>query len=98
MADLSVLNNEAVVVGIALLIGLYASMVRVKLPAPIVELFKNNIFRVVFLSLLLIYRFEKAPHVAVIVALVFVLTMYFINQQERRENFEYVKAITRGDK
>ena len=70
---LSFLNNDIVLVITALLSGLYISKIRVELPAPIVELFKNNIFRIVFLSLLLIFTFEKTPHVAVTVSFIFVL-------------------------
>lgn len=97
MIDLSILNNDVVLVIVTLLIGLYAADIRINLPAPIMELFKSNIFRVVFLSLLLIYTFDKTPHVAIIVSLIFVVTMYYVNQQERRENFEYAKAIINAD-
>jgi hypothetical protein len=83
----SVLNNNYAVAIFALFITVYASLERVSLPPYVRNLFKNDVFRVVFLSLLLIYNFEKSPHVALFVALIFVLTLHYLNQQESRENF-----------
>ena len=88
---LTVLNNDYVTACLAILLTAYIAMSRVYLPHFVVELFKNDIFRIVFLSLLLIYRFDKAPHVALIVALVFVGTLDYIARQESFENFVVVK-------
>jgi hypothetical protein len=41
----------------------------------------------------LVYRFEKSPHIALAVALVFVLTLNYIGEQETKENFEYLEAF-----
>ena len=65
------LNNEYVLIAMTLFVVLYASMGQMDVPTWLKALFKNDVFRVVFLSLLLIYRFDKTPHVALIVALVF---------------------------
>ncbi len=67
---LSVLNNEHVAALLAILLTLYGALAQIQLPDFVVTLFKNDVFRVVFLSLLLIFRLDKAPHVALIVALV----------------------------
>jgi hypothetical protein len=91
--DLSVLDNEYMFVALTSLLALYGANTRVQLPSFIRTLFENNIFRVVFLSLLLIYKFDKAPQVATVVSLVFVLTMHHLSQMEIRENFAYVEAF-----
>jgi len=57
----------------------------------IINLFKNNIFRCAVLSLLLVYTFDKSPYIAIIVSLVFVITLYYINFQETTENLLYLK-------
>lgn len=92
--DLAFLDNDNVAVVLAILIGLYGlNLGRIELPDYIKNLFKNNIFRVVFLSLLLIYNFDRAPHVALVIALVFVITMNQLNQQEAQENFALLEAF-----
>ena len=88
------LDNDWVTAGLALFVVLYAlSLGRMKLPCYIKNLFKNTPFRILFLSLLLIYNFEKAPHVAIAVALIFVLTLDYLSTEETRENFAYLEAF-----
>lgn len=92
--DLSILDNDYAVVVLALFLGLYAySLGRMGLPNYIRNLFSNNIFRVVFLSLLLTQNLDKSPHVAVTVALVFVITLHYLGEQEIKENFAYLEAF-----
>lgn len=88
---LTVLNNDYVLASLAIFASVYGTMARVKLPDFVVALFKNDVFRVVFLSLLLMYRLEKAPHVAIIVALVFVFTLDYISRMEAKEHFGVVR-------
>lgn len=91
---IDMVNNEYIAVLIALFIGLYAlSLGRMKLPDYIRNLFNNNIFRVVFLSLLLIHNFNRSPHVSLAIALVFVITMQYISDQEIKENFAYLESF-----
>jgi hypothetical protein len=90
---LSVINNQYFSIILGTLIALYGANARVELPSFIKDLFKNNIFRVVFLSTMLIYKIDSSPNVAFIIALVFVLTMHYINESEIKENFEYVEAF-----
>lgn len=87
----SLVDNDVVVIILAIVVAMYASMVRVELPEYIKTLFRNNIFRIVFLSLLLIYSFRAAPHAALAISLVFVLTLYFLNIEETKENFAYLE-------
>jgi hypothetical protein len=84
------LNNEYLLIVLGLVVALYGANARVSLPTFVRNLFNNNIFRVVFLSLLLIYRLDKAPHIALAVALVFTLAMYSISEEEKKENFAVV--------
>jgi hypothetical protein len=86
-------EQEILTTMLAMAVALYAGMAKVEVSDPIKKLFNNNIFRVVFLSLLLIYKFDKAPSVAITVALVFLITMNNLNQQELRENFSYIEAF-----
>lgn len=92
MTDL--LNNEFTSIVLALFITLYGlNLGKMKLPCYIKNLFNNTIFRIVFLSLLLVYRFEKSPHVALTVALIFVLTLDHLNHNEIHENFAYLESF-----
>lgn len=89
---LQYLDNEYVKIGLGVFLALYgAGISRVELPPSIKNLFNNNIFKVVWLSLLLILNFNKMPHVALTVALVLVLTLHQINKQEIKENFAYLE-------
>jgi len=88
-----VLNNEYVVAVMVIFTAIYVSQYRPVLPAWVAKLFKNDIFRIVYLSLLLMIPFEKAPHVSIIVALVFVLTLNYLNRQEMQENFQLLEAF-----
>jgi len=90
------LDQEYVAVAIALFIPLYAlSLSRIKLPDYIQNLFGNTIFRIVFLSLLLIFRFDNAPHLAFAIALIFVLTMENISTMEVKENFNLLSEVNK---
>jgi hypothetical protein len=81
------LNNEYVIGTLAVFAIIYASQSRMSLPSWLVTLFRNDIFRVAYLSLLLMIPFDKAPHVSIIIAIVFVVTMKYIGQQDAEEHF-----------
>ncbi|QKF93943.1 hypothetical protein QKU48_gp0485 [Fadolivirus algeromassiliense] len=90
----NLLDNEFIAVVVALFIGLYAlNLGKMKLPTYIKNLFNNTLFRIVFLSLMLVYRFDNSPHVALTVALVFVLTLDYLSTEQIKENFEYYEAF-----
>jgi len=63
-----------------------------KMPKFIKHLFNNSIFRIIFLSFLFIYRYDKTPGIAITLALFFILIIYFINKEDLNENIKYVKA------
>lgn len=86
-------NNTFIAVVVALFVYLYGlRMSRLPLPDYIRTLFTNNIFRVVFLSLLVFYGLRKSPTVSIAIALVFVVTMHYLNEQEMKENFDYMES------
>ena len=87
----AVLDNQYMVIVTMFLTMCYISMSRVQLPTFIRDLFKNDIFRVLFLSLLLTHSFKQRPSVSIVVVVIFLYTMHLINQEEIRENFEYLK-------
>jgi hypothetical protein len=94
----NILNNDYVLASLAIFITSYIALSRVYLPEFIVELFKSGVFRVLFLSLLLIFHFGKAPHVSLIVALVFVVTLDYIARRESHENFLVVSEHIKHNK
>ena len=89
----SIINNDAVVIVLTIIVILYASYLRVEMPNYIKTLFENNIFRIIFLSLLLILAFNQAPHVAITMAIIFVLTLYFLNEHEAKESFRNLERF-----
>lgn len=90
----NILSNDYVAAVLAIFIIAYGLILsRVGLPRWLRDLFNNNIFRVVFLSLLLIHNFNRTPHVAVVIALVFVLTVYFINLYETEEKIREIEKF-----
>lgn len=88
------IDNGFIAILAALFIYLYAlNLGKMKLPNYIMNLFNNTIFKIVFLSLLLIYNFENSPHVALAVALVFVLTLDYLNAHQAKENLAYFESF-----
>ena len=89
------IDNDYVAIGLAFLVALYGlSMGRIRLPGYLRNLFSNTLFRIVFLSMLLIFNFRHTPHIAVAVALIFVLTLEYLNKEEAQENFVYLQNST----
>jgi hypothetical protein len=82
-----IFDNEYVNATIGLFLIVYASMGTIELPNWLVSLFKNDIFRVFYLSLLLMIPFEKAPSVSILVAIVFVVVMNYISNKTLKEGF-----------
>ena len=94
MVDLQkYIDNDYVVAVLTIVLIAYMSHVRVELPDAFSSLFKNDIFRVVFLSLLLMTYMKKSPTVSIIIALFFVIVLGRIMADEAKENFQMVKKI-----
>lgn len=73
----------------------YVAVVREDPPKYIHDLFKNDLFRVLFLSLLLAHGFHKSPSISILISVVFVYTMHLINEAEIKENFGYIDGLRR---
>ncbi len=87
-------KNEWVAAFASLFIVLWGlTLARVPLPHYIRNLFNNTLFRIAFLSLLIVFGFNKSPQVAIVVALIFVLTLQFLKEQEVKENLEYYEQF-----
>tara|TARA_B100001964_G_C13895015_1_gene449001 strand:+ start:330 stop:650 length:321 start_codon:yes stop_codon:yes gene_type:complete len=69
-----------------LLIVLYSGLARPELPKSIRKLFNNAVFRVLVLALV-VYRGNKDPQFAIMLAVGFVITMNLISEQELKEKF-----------
>lgn len=69
-----------------LFIVLYAGLARPELPKFIKNLFTNAIFRVIVLALV-VYKGNKDPQFAIMLAVGFVVTMNYVSQQEVKEKF-----------
>ena len=89
----SVFDNEQSAIIIAIMVAAYGvALAKYDLPSSIKKLFKNNIFRVFFLALLLIFTLDTVPHVAIAMALVFALTLHYINEWEIKEGLVWLNA------
>lgn len=90
------LNNGYFVIILITLVMIYIYMVMKDKPKTyILNLFKNDLFRVVFLALLLIYSYDSFPHIALIITIIFAVSMYVITVEEEHENIEVLKAVHR---
>ncbi|ARF11217.1 hypothetical protein Klosneuvirus_1_74 [Klosneuvirus KNV1] len=87
-------DNQIISISIILFLFLYGyNLGKMKLPSYIRKLFDNTIFKIVFLSLLLIFNFKNTPHIALVIAIIFVLTLDALNNQEAKENIMYYEAF-----
>ena len=90
----NLLDNQIIRAALILFIILYGlNLSKIKLPPYIKDLFNNTIFKIAFLSLLLMTNLHKDPHVAIIVSVVFVLTLEYLNNEEIKENFMYLESL-----
>ncbi|ARF09391.1 hypothetical protein Indivirus_1_14 [Indivirus ILV1] len=83
-------NNLTVLIIIVFIVLLF---VKIEIPLYIKKIFKNTLFKILFLSLLLIYTFEKSPYIALIVALVFVIITDSLTFDETKKNFAYLESL-----
>lgn len=83
-----VLMNDYVFAGLVIIAFAYGQQAKPKLPKWLVTLFSYDIVRVLFLSLLLIIRFESRPTVAIIIALAFVYILQYVYIEETNEHFQ----------
>lgn len=74
-------ENNYVLPVLSLFLGVYVALARPKLPSFIEKLFENPIFRLVMISYI-IYRGNKDPQLALMIAAAFLITMHMINKQK----------------
>lgn len=67
------ITNEYVIGALFLFTIVYAKQCQNDLPQYILSLFENDIFKIVYLTLLLMIPFKTAPHVAIFVSIAFIL-------------------------
>ena len=65
----------------------YASHTQIVLPITIRHLFNNDIFRIIVLSLIAIIAGNAKPHVALSIAILFILSMHYVVKNELDETF-----------
>jgi len=83
----NILDNKYVIGVLTILIFVYAASIRPELPPYIKVLFKNPIFKV-FILFLIVVRGNKDPLFALAIAIAFVTTVTYLNQQQAKEAFE----------
>jgi len=84
--NLSFLENKWVSGVIAILIVLYGSLVAPELPPKIKNMFKNPIVRIIIMTLI-VWRGNKNPTLALMIAVGFLLTMNYVSESEVKEHF-----------
>lgn len=82
-----ILNNDYVFAILVIIAFAYGQRAGPKLPKWLLDLFQHDIVRVLFLSLLLVVRFESRPTVAIIIAMVFVYILQYIYVESTNEHF-----------
>ncbi len=87
------LDNEYVSTIITLFLGLYAALLGPELPIGIKNLFKNTLFRIAVLFMVVV-RGNKDPKMAIMIAVAFVLTLDYISTHEAKEAFQNVRKIS----
>lgn len=84
---LKILNNDYVFAVLIIIAFAYGQRAGPKLPPWLIELFSRDAVRVLFLSLLLVIRFESRPTVAIIIAITFIYILQYIYIEKFQENF-----------
>lgn len=83
-----ILNSNITNIVVAVIVALYVGNVgNIPIPENIKNLFKNGIFRLVFLSLLIFVSMTKTPYIGISLAIVFLVIMWNINVGIFKEGF-----------
>ena len=83
---MEVINNKYVSTAITIGLGLYVALLGPELPTFVKDLFKNTLFRILILFLVIV-RGNKDPKMAIMIAIAFVLTLDYINVRDSKEAF-----------
>jgi len=86
-------NSDMIYNAMAILffIILVLSMKHKKTSKQITLLFKNDLFKILYLSLLLFIDIERYPIITLILVCVFLYIMFFMNTEENMENITFLK-------
>ena len=82
MSNKTIFDDEYVVICMVLIGILYISIEKSSMPPFMINIFKNDIFRVVFLFGLLMINFEKSPYLAIIISIVFITIIDLIDTDD----------------
>jgi hypothetical protein len=90
--DLTFLEKPYVFGALALLLILYGSAVGPELPPFMKNLFQHPVFQILIFSLI-VYRGNKNPQTALIIAVAFLFIMTVVERTETREEFRKIEAF-----
>ena len=89
-----ILDNNTLIIIVSLIAVLYILFLdNIQMQLYIKKIFDNTLFRILFLSLLLVYIFNKSSCVIIFIALIYVLSYECIKRNEVNENFIYLEAL-----
>lgn len=91
-----IVDNEYVSTAITVALGLYAALLGPELPDFVKDLFKNTIFRIIILFLVVV-KGNKDPKMAIMIAVAFVLTLDFIYVKSAKETFNSIEKMTNSN-
>lgn len=84
-------NEDSAIIFIAMIIILSVLYLITGLPECVLKMFRNEVFIVVFISLILIFGIETPPYVSLAFAIIFVALFSLYNYQEALENFKTIE-------
>ena len=93
MSGLKSLEHPYVFGSIALILILYGSFIRGPVPLFVKDLFQHPIFQILLFSLI-VYRANHNPQIAIVIAVVFLIVMTVISDQEIKEECEKFETFT----
>lgn len=83
-----ILESNITNIIVAAIVALYVGNVgKIPIPEKIKNLFKNDIFRLVFLSMLIFVSMTKTPYIGISLSIIFVIIMWNVNESIFKENF-----------
>ena len=88
---MEVFNNKYVSTTITIGLGLYAALLGPNLPNFVKDLFKNTLFRILILFLVIV-RGNKDPKMAIMIAIAFILTLDYVYVKDAKEKFDNIES------
>jgi hypothetical protein len=89
---MEVFNNKYVSTTITIGLGLYAALLGPNLPDFVKNLFKNTLFRIIILFLVIV-RGNKDPKMAIMIAIAFILTLDYVYVRDAKETFQTIENM-----